>query len=124
MNVFFCLKAVFKINGKMHFGTNNLCGQIVTNTIVQEKVKRELAYEKILVFKSLPLQDIALKILNKKDFDRSKTQLLKSRTVNLNSLDRVYLQLFYNFQEIKLENLIQIEQSEFAWSEYKSELIK
>ena len=79
----------------MHFGTNNICGQIVSNTLIEEKVKRKLVHEKILDFNNLSLQEIAFKIINKKDFDRSKTQLLKSKTVCLNSLDPLYLQMLY-----------------------------
>jgi hypothetical protein len=70
----------------------------------------------------LSLQEIAFKIINKKDFDRSKTQLLKSKNVNLNSLDPLYLQLLFRSQEVNLENIIEVEQSEFAWTDHKSEM--
>jgi len=104
----------------MHFGTNNICGQIVLNTLIEEKLQRELVVERISNLSNLLLKEIAFKIIRKNNFDRSKTQLIKSSFINLNSLNDVYFQLLKNCLEENIRNITEIEQSNLAWYDHKS----
>jgi hypothetical protein len=104
----------------MHFGTSNICGQIVLNTLIEEKLQRELVDQNISSFNNLLLKEVAFKILKKNNFDRKQTQLINGSFIKLNMLDTVYLQLLNNYQEINIQNVTEIEQSNLAWYENKS----
>ena len=61
----------FKKNNQMHYGTNNICSQIVNNTIIDFKVSNILNEHSIKKFDNYLLYNLTYELIN---FDHLKKQ--------------------------------------------------
>ena len=119
LRTFLFIQGVFKKNGEMHNGTVNLCGQIVMNTLIDEKINNEYDSYSDLLFKNHLLKDLLNHLVDSRYRKKFTNQLHKSSRVKLNEMEQNHKYLIFNYQ-CNFSRLEYVEQSYLAWFNQKS----
>ena len=104
----------------MHTGTVNLCGQIVMNTLIEEKINNEIEANSDMLSQSFLLKDLFHKLVDSNYIKKKHNQLHKPNRIELNQVEQNDWNLILN-QNLNFVGLEFVEQSNLAWFNRKSE---